>query len=185
MLEKKNEQGFTLLEVAMVLIVASLIVLGVLKAQGVWDEAKSFRLERQVQELQVASALFERKMGYLPGADPDDPNEIVNDNGNDAEDWNVDLSNENLIISEAAALSHPFGGSVWLEEMGPGDVPFGYALNMFRFDNVPAAFARALDERLDDGEPDSGDIRAYDAGTTGDVNDYSDYDNVDLFILLQ
>ena len=69
MLKRNNEQGFTLLEIAMVLIVASLIVLATIKAQGIWNEAKYFRLERQVQETQVAVALFERKMGFLPGAD--------------------------------------------------------------------------------------------------------------------
>ena len=109
MLKRKNQSGFTLLEVALVLIVASLIVLALIKAQGVWDEAKLFRMERQVQEVQVASALFERKMGRLPGSDPATPT-IIDNLG---PDWNVDLANQNLITSASRAEIHPFADEFW------------------------------------------------------------------------
>lgn len=190
MLKRKDEQGFTLLEIALVLIIASLIVLGVIKARGVWNEAKYFRLERQVQELEVASALFERKMGYLPGADPAvTPTEIENSAGpNNAQDWSVDLAEQNLVISAVKAEIHPFNDSVWLEYITTGS-PWGGAptnLNIFVYANIPIEWAESLTLALDDGQPGTGSIRSTDPESLVNIGAWGGFtgDLVDVWVLL-
>ncbi len=134
-------------------------VVGLIKADGIWNEAKSFRMERQVQEIRVASALFENKMGRLPGAPIATPGII----DNSVDDWNDELAAENLVVSAAKALIHPFGGAIWLQQRLLATTPFSADLNIITLNAVPWAFARALDEKLDDGDGTTGNIMA----TTG------------------
>ena len=181
MLKRKNQSGFTLLEVALVLIVVSLIVLAVIKAQGIWNEAKSFRLIRQVQELQVAVALYENKIGQLPGDTVPD-GEI--DNTTFPDEWARDLSDENLILSVAKATTHPFGDDVLLEWIVNTASPFGTDQNLFVLDKVPNDFARALDDALDDGNGILGSVRATEVGAPTVPVAYGSFDIVDVWVRL-
>lgn len=181
MLKRKNEQGFTLLEVAMVLIVASLIVVATLYAQGVWDTAKSFRLERQVQELKVAVVLFENKMDRLPGDSVPD-GEIDNPLGSE---WFVELNEEGLVASEARANRHPFAGDVeleWFDTTNPS--PFTSDQNLFVFRNVPGEWAEALDNQIDDGDGTLGSVLATVPGTPGTAVAYAGQELLDVWIRL-
>jgi type II secretory pathway pseudopilin PulG len=186
MAKRKNESGFTLLEVAMVLIVASLIVLSVIKSQGIWNEAKSFRLQRQVQELQVAVALYESKIGVLPG-DTTFNGQIDNTGPNS---WSQMLYEEGFVVSIEKSEKHPFGGSVSLEwNEGGSDGPWstGDDANIFSYASVPDDFARALDEALDDGlgNEQAGSILATNPGASNSTAiNYGGTSSVNLWIKL-
>ena len=189
MLKKKNEQGFTLLEVAMVLIVASLIVIATLSAQGVWDTAKSFRLERQVMELKVAVALFQNKMGRLPGDSASPPDGEI-DNSTSGQEWQEELTEEGFVDSEAKATRHPFAGDVHLA-WSDGDTtsntnPFDLDINVFTYENVPVEWAESLDNAIDDGASDAGRVRATDPGDAEALSTYGAAagDLVDVWVRL-
>jgi prepilin-type N-terminal cleavage/methylation domain-containing protein len=169
MLKRKNQSGFTLLEVAMVLIVASLIVLALIKAEGIWDEAKLFRLIRQVQEIQVASALFQNKMGVLPGEGA-----TAGQIDNSVTDWKDDLADHNYVVSAVKTGIHPFGGIVELEyTVGNTASPWatGENFNILKFRNVPTDVALAVITALDDGDGQDGKMRALDPSDNSDTTD--------------
>ncbi|WP_157493233.1 hypothetical protein [Desulfonatronovibrio magnus] len=72
-----------------------------------------------------------------------------------------------------------------MEEILAANSPWSTDRNMFLFEEVPWAFARALDENLDDGVHNLGSIRAT---NVGDPTAAAPYDGtqelVDLYILL-
>ncbi|EFI35258.1 hypothetical protein Dthio_PD2669 [Desulfonatronospira thiodismutans ASO3-1] len=191
MLKKKNEQGFTLLEVAMVLIVASLIVIATLSAQGVWDTAKSFRLERHVQEMRVAVALYENKIGSLPGdGDPNTPGDPDGEIDNGTNFWYEVLNEEDLVTSEQQANRHPFGGDVVLAFSDGATTastnPFDLDINVFTYENIPVEWAETLDNAIDDGESNSGRVQTTDPGQANAIDDYNSAagDLVDVWVRL-
>ncbi|WP_161794852.1 type II secretion system protein [Desulfonatronum thioautotrophicum] len=189
MLKRKNQSGFTLLEVAMVLIVASLIVIAVLSAQGVWDTAKFFRLERQVQELKVAIALYENKMGRLPGDSSPFPHDGEIDNAL-GQEWYVELNDENLVSSAAKAQRHPYADEVVLAysdgDTTPGQNPFDLDINVFTYENIPVEWAEALDNAIDDGASNAGRVQATNPGLAAALGTYGAAigDLVDVWIRL-
>jgi prepilin-type N-terminal cleavage/methylation domain-containing protein len=149
-MRKKNESGFTLLEIALVLVVAGLLVGAVLNSRGISETAKSFRLQKQVEELKVAVDLYNDRMAALPGS------------GSDT--WDEDLYSEDLITSPTKATQHAFNDAVAFKiDLDGADQPFestGTNSTVFQYDNVPAKWARTLIRALDDGESNDGLIQA-------------------------
>ncbi|QQR69752.1 MAG: prepilin-type N-terminal cleavage/methylation domain-containing protein [Alphaproteobacteria bacterium] len=67
--ERAGEQGFTLVEMAVVLIIAGLMVGGVLGAQQMVQNARVNNVVTAVQSYQAAVADYQQKFGALPGDD--------------------------------------------------------------------------------------------------------------------
>ncbi len=67
MLKKKNQQGFTLVELAIVLVIIGLIVSSVLVGQDLIRSAELRATTKQYQEFQVAVNTFINKFGQIPG----------------------------------------------------------------------------------------------------------------------
>jgi len=166
MRERTKESGFTLLEIALVILIAGLLIGAVLNSRGISDAAKSLRLQKQVEELNVVVDLYLNRMTHLPG------------DGNTGDTWTEDLLAEELITSENSANTHAFGDSVtFVDGQAPGNTPFTNPENVFQYDNIPAKWARTLIATFEDpANPHQGNIRAT---TTVDVTTALTQGNLD------
>ena len=65
--KQKNQAGFTLVELSIVLVIIGLIVSGVLAGQALIAQAKVRGQLRQIEEIKTALGAFQTKYGFLPG----------------------------------------------------------------------------------------------------------------------
>ena len=81
----RNKNGFTLIEIAVVLIIVGLLVGGILKGQAMIDNAKVKRVTEDMEGLRAATFAFLDRYGMYPGdenaaaAPPGDTNDGDND----------------------------------------------------------------------------------------------------------
>jgi prepilin-type N-terminal cleavage/methylation domain-containing protein len=64
---RKGQDGFSLVELAIVLIIIGLIVGGVLKGQDLIESARVNSINTQLNEIRVATSTFQNKYDGLPG----------------------------------------------------------------------------------------------------------------------
>ncbi|MFZ0613655.1 MAG: prepilin-type N-terminal cleavage/methylation domain-containing protein [Desulfobacterales bacterium] len=177
---KNSQAGFTLVEIAIVMVIIGLLIGGVLKAQGMINNAKVKRVVKQADELRAAVMGFYDKYGMYPGDENQaaiPPGADAEGNGNGliettAETYEVfrDLVRAELIAGDYNGTteypSHAFGGTVRLQWVDPGP---GTARHYFMFSNIPAEVCLEIDQKFDNGTWNSGSIvgnAAYTAGTT-------------------
>ncbi|RLA92930.1 MAG: prepilin-type cleavage/methylation domain-containing protein, partial [Deltaproteobacteria bacterium] len=78
-----NQKGFTLVEIAIVLVIIGLILGGILKGQSMIQNAKIKRVKSDIDGIVAAVFSYQDKYGYLPGDDPNDgPDVGASGNGN-------------------------------------------------------------------------------------------------------
>ena len=81
-----NESGFSLVELAIVLLIIGLIIGGILKGQELLESARLKSILTQVNDYRVQTSIFLEKYGYLPGdfdkAEEFIDNTLKNGNGN-------------------------------------------------------------------------------------------------------
>lgn len=181
---KSNQKGFTLVEIAIVLVIIGLLIGGVLKGQAMIQNAKVKRVVKSADEMRAAVYTFYDKYGMYPGdenlpnaAPGTPPGDGHNGNGNgqitlNGEDARLfeDLVKAGIIsgdydgAGEDSIPNHSFGGKYRVYWANPGG---GYA-NYIRYDNLPAEVALEIDTKYDDGVHNTGSIRANAAytGTT-------------------
>ncbi len=70
MYESGMSKGFTLVELAIVLVVVGLLVAGVLAGQDIIETARRVKLIREVNDYTLAIKTFQLKFNYLPGDMP-------------------------------------------------------------------------------------------------------------------
>ena len=180
--KRRNSQaGFTLVEIAIVLVIIGLLIGGVLKGQAMIQNAKVKRVAKQMDEIRAAVMSFYDKYGMYPGdeniaAIPPGADAEGNGSGqinNGAETFEVyrDLQLAGLISGIYNGTTdlprHAFGDDVrlyWVNPPGPAA-----AQHYLRFDNLPADVCLELDTKYDDSTWNSGSIIAnvaYNPGTT-------------------
>ncbi len=179
----KDQAGFTLVEIAIVMVIIGLLIGGVLKGQAMIENARVKRVVKQADEIRAAVMTFYDKFGVYPG-DENLPNVppvggdgTGNGNGQIAgtENFEVfrDLSLANLIGGSYNGTSilpkHAFGGNmdlIWVGNPPGATAPPGHYL---RFYNLPADVCFEIDTKNDDGNAATGTIvgnAAYTTGTT-------------------
>jgi len=171
----KGQAGFTLVEMAIVLVIIGLILGAVLKGQELINNAKMKRFYNLYRETLAAVYTYYDKYGKYPG---DDPNAATrwasatagNNNGlidgftincgtgvgtETCQAWyHMRLANI-LTGTGTQAPSNPYGGSV-----GIGYVAVqGLTTTWIGFDNVPGDVCASLDTQYDDGVYNTGSIR--------------------------
>lgn len=174
-----SQDGFTLVEIAIVMVIIGLLIGGVLKGQAMVQNAKVKRVAKQADEIRAAVMSFYDKYGMYPGdeniaAIPPGTDNEGNGSGQitGAEIYEVfqDLQLAGLISGVYNGTSdlprHAFGDGVSLSWVDPGP---GTAQHYLRFDYLPADVCLELDTKYDDSANGSGSIvgsAAYTPGTT-------------------
>jgi len=184
----KNQKGFTLVEIAIVMVIIGLLIGGVLKGQSMIQNAKVKRVVKQADELRAAVMTFYDKYGVYPGDEnktPIPPGTDTEGDGdgiieNTAERFGLflDLQLAGLISGTYNGTSdmpfHSFGDNVVLSDVNDPNPNFGNRLN-FQFFNIPPDVALEIDSKFDDGLYDNGSITASAA--------YTSANEVTLYIL--
>jgi len=165
----RNMKGFTLVEVAIVLVIVGLVIFGVLKGQEMVKQGKIKKVMNQKNDLTAAVFTYQdKKGGKLPGA-ATLPSQI------DSYKAFKDLADANLIsgtftspATDAEKLKTPYGGFIDIAYVNP--LPDGKAKNSLVFYDVPEEVVYQLDVSQDDGvETAPGPPPTYSGGTTGSI----------------
>ncbi len=185
-----REKGFTLVELAIVMVIIGLLVGAVLKGQAMVDDARGKRLINDMQGVSAAYFTYMDRYSAVPGDDTTDHgwaqvDESTNADGDgliegssttdteeDHEVWQA-LRYAGLLTGDPTATgtgilpSNPFGGSYTL-----GNTDFGAGVgtrNSISAGNVPGTHAELFDIKLDDGVYNSGTVQGSAAYTSPKV----------------
>lgn len=154
----QNQKGFTLVEIAIVLVIIGLLLAGVLKGQELIENSKVRSLTGDYEGISAAYWAYKDRTGDYPSADD-----------SDGQFWK-DLRAESFIAGlsdNASGPEHDFDGSFVYDNDG---IRGGKAICA---ENVPARVAENIDNNLDDGSATTGDWQevttstGYDGSETG------------------
>ena len=194
----RRQSGFTLIEIAIVLVIIGLLLGGILKGQELITQARIRNVANDFQSMTAAINLYQDRYRALPGDDagaaarwtitaPTPSSGTVGD-GIIAGDYNTatasDESRQFWLHLRRAGL---VGGAV-TDDTNPPNAASGVtgvqngAFNIpgivICSNNLPAKIAQAIDTQFDDGKSDTGTVRAK-AGTTAGAAASPDANYVD------
>lgn len=178
-----RQSGFTLVELAIALVVIGLLIGGILKGRELVDNAKVTKTIRELREYEAAVASFQGAYETLPG-DMMDPGDRLPDCADGTCDYGGDgngkimyptggfaniMEEQNFLIhmGKAGYLSANQYGS-WMLALGGarmhyrmmGSYLIGYEGHMLQNLTVRPQLARRLDTKMDDGAPRTGRVQA-------------------------
>ena len=165
----QNQKGFTLVEIAIVLVIIGLLLGGVLKGQELITNSKIKSLTKDLEGIVAASYAYQDRTGRLAGDATGSP--AVTDGIINASQFWGDLRDEGFLSGVTgvapSALRGPSHGLNGIFSAHPA-----LAANMFGTknficaENVEESIAQGIDIKLDDGVPDAGEIRVGESITT-------------------
>lgn len=173
------QQGFTLIEASIVLVIVGLLLAAVLQGQRLIEGARYKSLKSDLGDYRQAFDAFTDRYNALPGdyaeadarlgldaADNGDGNGVIDDGPGCASDTDESclawqhlraarlLGGDDTASGAAASPTHAFQGTVTSIFTGTaGNGEFGHKILV---EDLPAGFARQLDDELDDGVHDGG-----------------------------
>lgn len=176
---RNNQKGFTLVEIAIVMVIIGLLIGGVLKGQEMINNAKIKRVIKQADEMRAAVMTFYDKYGQYPGDESSalfPPGTDTTTGNNDGQILGAevfgamsDLALANIISGTYNGTSdlpsNAFGGTTRVAWVDPGP---GAARHCIQYTNLPAEVCLEIDSKYDDGVWNTGSIAgsaAYTAGT--------------------
>jgi prepilin-type N-terminal cleavage/methylation domain-containing protein len=174
--KRKNSQaGFTLVEIAIVLIIIGLLIGGIIQGQAMIQNARVKRLVSDFDGMRAAVLTFQDRFSQLPG-DENNANTPTGDTNNgdadglfdETDGWEIaDLRLAGIIPGTGLTLpQNAFGGTLSVDNV---DIDGNGADNYIVLTNIPAEVCQEIDTKYDDGVDDTGAIRAgaaYTADTT-------------------
>jgi len=183
-------KGFTLVELAIVLVIIGVILGGVIKGQELVTNAKIKRLYRDYQQVEFAYFSYLDRFNDKPG----DDDRTLSDGstaGGDADgtiegDWDAGVATE-----ARKAWDHLRGAGFYKDDLTGTDLPqhafgddmgieediFGLTGVVVCFNNLDAEIASAFDAQFDDGVATTGSVRAGDDHTAATA----DYDTTTVY----
>ena len=193
----QNQKGFTLVEIAIVLVIIGLLLGGVLKGQEMINAAKVKNDTDSLVGMQASAYAYRDRMGYYPGSDRSQPanvNDITTNKTQIATAGDdVTSSNAGLVAQASGDFFEELANQEFLkdpnvapslDENGSYTAGFGTNgatttvtteanMNYICIDytgGIPNAeeVLRGMDIKLDDGDPDEGKFR-YDEGVGPDA----------------
>ncbi len=200
-----RRQGFTLVELAIVLVIIGIIMGAVLKGQELIFNAKVKRLQNQIKEMQAAFYSYYDRYGYYPGDDPTASSRWSGASDGDGdglvEGGYCSASNEescilwshlryaNIISGDPTDTTpssmvphHIFGGQL---DMFTGTYTVGGQTRSglwITLRHLEAQAAEALDRAIDDGKCTTGSMARYAGDNCGTNGTYPSSGYLDVWI---
>ena len=171
----KSRGGFTLIEMAIVLVIIGLLLGAILKGQAMIENAKVKRLKSDINSIVAATYSYQDRYGFLPGDDPTDRTSdlgatgCTGGNGDGLFNRNIEypcfwqeLIGAGFISGDASvhnelnvAKRNPWGAIYYIRSGTRNNMSGNYIQT-----NVPRKIAESLDIKYDDGKYNSGNIQA-------------------------
>ncbi|HOJ12862.1 MAG TPA: prepilin-type N-terminal cleavage/methylation domain-containing protein [Deltaproteobacteria bacterium] len=171
---RKDTRGFTLVELALVLVIIGLLITGVLKGEALIQNAKIKKLVNQKDSLTAAYYAFYDRYNVYPG-DENQASIPPNDTHNGNQDGQI-TGNEYWYLFEDLVLAQIINGNYNGTANSCPQNPYGswaqiqwnaaLQSNAVVFNAIPYDAAEQIDMKYDDGIYNTGAIRANSAYTT-------------------
>jgi prepilin-type N-terminal cleavage/methylation domain-containing protein len=157
----QNQKGFTLVEIAIVLVIIGLLLGGVLKGQELITNAKIKSVTGDIEGITAAYYAYQDRTGLVPGDTAAAPGDGKVDS--DIGFWN-NLRSEGFIsgVSGASGPKHDLDG---VFVAGNGGMFTGK--NYLCAPNIKASVAQGMDVKFDDGASNTGIMQAGPETTAG------------------
>lgn len=190
-LRLQTQQGFSLIELSMVLIIIGLLLAGVLKGTELVTQARLRNISTSFDGLMAAYQTYQERYRTPPGDDPYAasrwPSTASNGSGDrvicgayhggsggqtcssgtieSTQLWQHLRSAGLLPGSGSNNPDHPGNGIFGIQYGG-----YGFSRHVLCANNLPATIASSIDRQLDDGLANQGDIRAAAQSGNGDIS---------------
>ncbi len=144
-----NRRGFTLIELAVVLVIIGILMGAVLRGQELIKSAKEKKFFTKLRYIASAQFTYLDRIGRYAGDTTNPPDGIID---NDTTAWD-ELKQQQLV--QDSDKRHIFNGYF---EFGGGVSPYGN-YNYIHATRVPAWVGQTIDNKIDDGDPTTGNVR--------------------------
>ena len=181
---RRKQSGFTLVEIAIVLVIIGLLVGGVLKGREMITNAKIKRIENDFSGVSAAIFAYQDRYGVLPGDDPSASTRFSgtwggadngNGNGNISGGWGTTNNGQESRkiwkhLRGAGLIAGPVDNTnaSYQQPSNAFGGLLGIDLNLYNlsghnivFGEIPGDIAQILESRGDDGDPSSGSIQSH------------------------
>ncbi len=193
----KKQAGFTLVEIAIVMVIIGLLLGGVLKGREIITNAKIKNLENDFNGITAAIYNYQDRYRALPGDDkgaktrftltaaigPTQGNGKIEgkfDSTTDTDEsrlfW-LHMRNAGLVAGNATDAQQPTNAFNGLTGVTTGITITGGGIAglVIAFGSIPSDIAKILESHSDDGEPKTGTIQGLQRDTSGATADITDY----------
>jgi len=191
----KKQTGFTLVEIAIVMVIIGLLLAAVLKGQEMITNARAKNIENEYNGIVAAIYSYQDRYRALPGDDDkaDRFTDIAtctdlcgNSDGTidgvfDSPTANIEsrlfwlhLRNAGLITGATNNQEQPINTLTGIIGVSTGLTAAGISGTFVAFTKIPQNIALIIEARLDDGQSASGRIRGLKSDGSTDAADYAD-----------